>query len=352
MAGRTGREFAAAFALCNTWGTPASVTRQLLINSTDGFDQMPQVVDDEAINQTFLQAGEVGDFTPHTPKMAMQMRYEDLDSFVAAAHGSAANPTVVSSQAAASLVAYQHVVDLAPALTKFFTLAVDMVQYVLEVPSMKIAGYTLRVGDNGRMMVEFDAIGNKSNYTSTTNTRSTVAGARRAQLGNRLFRKNGKFRMNVQGASALADSDEVKIAKEIVLGTGAPMAGDDFVFNQDYIIEPDDNGFPEFPVEVTFARMNSQSANSLAIALETAKVFKADWTFTGPYINSTTQRQLTYEMPALQLRNFRAVAAGAQQVRPQATFHCKLAASSPAGMAFVEPIKLTIINANSANLLA
>ena len=352
MAGVTGRELKAAFVRGTTWGTANSVTRQILITGTEGWDAMPQVVDDDAINQTFLQAGEVGDYTPQTPSIGLQARYEDVDTFIAAAMGSAAAPTVVSSIAASSLVAYQHLVTLATELTHFFTAAVDFGHYVLEIPSLKVHGYTVRVGENGRMNIEFQTTGNKANYTSATNINSTVAGARAASLGNRLFRKNGTFRMNVQEASALAGGDALTVAREITLGTVRPVAGEDFVFAQDYIIEPDDSGYPEFPVEITFARMSSTNANSLAVGLATAKVFKADWTFLGPYINSDTQRKMLWQMPALQLRSFRAAAAGGDQVRPQATFHCKLAAAAPSGMAFTDPLRLTIINANSQNLLA
>jgi hypothetical protein len=352
MAGVTGRELKAAFGRGTTWGTANSVTRQILITGTDGWDAMPQLVDDEAINQPFLQAGEVGDYTPQTPNLAMQLRYEDVDSLIAGAMGSAAAPTVVSSIAASSLVAYQHLVTLATELTHFWTMAVDFGQYVLEIPSLKVHGYTVRVGENGRMQIEFQTTGNKATYASATNTNSTVASARAASLGNRLFRKNGRFRMNLQTAGALGSGDEQTQVREITLGTTRPVAGDDFVFNQDYIIEPDDAGFPEFPVEVTFARMNTVTANSLALGLAAGRVWKADWQFLGPYINSDTQRSFLWEMPALQLRNFRAVAAGGDQVRPQATFHCKLAASAPTGMTVTAPLQLTIINANSQNLLA
>jgi hypothetical protein len=349
----SGRELRAAFAKATTWGTPVSVTRQILIASTEGMDSMPQIVDDEVIGHAFLQAGEVGDHTPPTPALSMVARYEDVDSFFAAAVGSPAAPTVVSSVAANSLVAYQHVVDLAPELTAFFTLAVDFPgHYVQEIPSLKVHGYSMRVGENGRMVVEFQTVGNKTTYDSTTNTNSTVHGARNAGLGNRLFRKNGTFRMNPQSASALASGDAISILREISFNGTEPVSADDFVFGQDYIVEPDNNGFPEFTVEVTYARMTSASANSLAVGLAVARVFKADWKFLGPYINSVTQRQMLWEFPALQLRSFRAVASGPDQVRPQATFHAKMAASSPNGMAFVNPYRLTVINANSQNLLA
>ena len=38
---------------------------------------------------------------------------------------------------------------------------------------------------------------------------------------------------------------------------------------------------------------------------------------------------------------------GATQVKPEATFTAKLAASSPAGMPFVNPFRLTLINTHA-----
>jgi hypothetical protein len=351
MPGVVGREIKAAYARSNTWGVPASVTRQLMLQSAEGLDAQVSIVDDETFNQTFLKPGEAADQMPTSTELTMQARYEDLDTWFAAAMGSAAAPTVVSSQAANSLVAYSHLVTMATALTHFLTVAIDMVDHVLEVPTAKVRGYTLKVGENGRMNVSFAFVGAKTNYDSTVNTNSTVAGATQASLGNRLFRKDGRWRMNVQTAGALGASDELTIIKEITLGTTRPVADDDFVFNQDFIIEPDDSGFPELPVEVTYARMNTVSANSLVAGLKAARVFKSDWFFQGPYINSSTRRSFLYEFPALQIRNIKIAAAGPGQVRPQATFHAKLAQAAPSGMSFTAPLQLTIVNANSQNLL-
>jgi hypothetical protein len=350
--GVVGRELKAAFARSSTWGTPASVTRQLLLQSTDGFDANVSIVDDPSFNQNFLKPGEVADQMPTAAELQLQARYEDVDTFIAAAMGSAAAPTVVSSVAANSLVAYSHAITLAVELTHFFTIAIDFQNYILEVPTAKIRGYSLRVGENGRMNIAFQMVGAKTNYDSSVNTNSTVAGAREASLGNRLFRKDGRVRINVQDAAALGSSDELAIVKEIAFGTARPVSDDDFVFNQDYIIEPDDNDFPEYPVEVTYARMTTPAANSLVIGLKAGRVFKMDWFFQGPYINSTTRRSLLFEFPSLQIRSARLVAAGPGQVQPVATYHAKAAQSAPSGMAFTNPFRATLINANSQNLLA
>jgi hypothetical protein len=282
----------------------------------------------------------------------MQLRYEDSDVWLAAAMGSVAAPTAVSSHGANSMVAYSHAVTLADQIAQFFTIAVDMTNYVQEIPSAKIRGYTIRTGENGRMEVTFNVLGAKSNVgTSTTNTNSTVGGARAAEFGTRVFRRQGTFRMNVRASASLAVADAVPIAREISVGLTRPLTEDDFVFGQDYIIEPDDNGFPEFPVEVTYARMSTISANSLAAGLAAGQAWKADLTFTGTAVNTITNRSLKWEFPALQLYSVKTVASGPDQVRPVATFRAKLAESN-SYMGFTAPMRLTIINANSANLLA
>lgn len=352
MAGITGRKLKAAFARSNTWGVPASVTKQLYLESTAGLDATVGMVDTESFNQTFLGTAEVGDYAALTPELGYTLRYEDIPTFLAAAMGSAANPTVVSSAAANSLVAYSHVITLADELTHFFTLAVDFNNYVLEIPTFKVRGYTVKVGDNGRMLVDFAIVGNKAVYDSTTNINSTVGGATVAALGTRVFRKDGVFRINKQSASALATGDAVTILSDAQFGATQPLADSDNVFGQNYIIEPDNDGFPEFPLTLNFARMTSASANSLAIGLKNGDIWKADWTFTGTSINATTRYSMTWRFPALQLYSFQAQAVGANQVRPQAVFRAKLASAAPSGMsALTRPFDLTIVNMNSQNLL-
>lgn len=356
MAGVTGAEVNVGYAFSNTWGTPSSVTKGALIMSTAGLDGGPTIVDDGAFNQAFIGEGEPGDYAALTPEIGMQLRYEGAAPvWMAAAMGSAAAPVVLSSQAANSLVAAQHVLTLAARPSKFLTLACDMgnpSQYVLESPAVKVRGFSVKVGENGRMDVSFPCISAKANYDSTTNTNSTVGGVAAQTLSSRLYRNTGTFRMNLQSAGSLVASDAVTIAKDLSFSVTVPMTQDDVVFGQDYIIEPDVDGFPEFPVEITYAAMNTVSANSMAFALKTGGIFKADLTFTGAYINSTTRRSLVVQWPALQIYTFKAEAASHGKIRPTATFRAKQASAAPSGMAFTQPIRLTWTNANSLNLLS
>lgn len=350
--GVTGRSAAVAWAQATTWGTAASVTKQILIMGTEGWDAQPMIVDDESFNQNFIGEGEVGDHAPVTPDIQAQLRYEQLDSWLAMACGSCAAPVVVSSQAANSLVASTHVITLAKELTQFMTIAADTTRYVKELPSLKLRGFTLSIGDGGRMMVTFPTVGAKAVYDSTVNSNSTVWGATATTLGNRVFRKNGRIRMNPTIAGGLGTSDIASLVREFTFTYARPLAQDDHVVGLDYIIEADDDGFAEMSLDCTYARMNTPSANSMAVAFGAGRMWKSDILFTGPYINSSTQRSLLIEMPGLQLHAFRAPITGNNQVRPQVTFRLKSVVTAPTGMStLTAPFRLTLVNANSTPLL-
>jgi hypothetical protein len=358
MAGLNGRDVRVAFARATAWGTATSVTKQINLKSIDGFHAKPGIVTDESFNQNFLGTGEMGDYAPSTPELQMDLRYDGTGPLlVAAAMGSAAAPVVVSSVAATSLVAYSHVLTLATDLTKFYTFAVDMggpgagTNFVLELPSAKPTGYSIQVGDNGKKQLAVPVVASKAIYNSAINTNSTVGAATADPLANRVFRKQGVFRMNLQSAGSLVAGDAQNV-KEVVITAARPVAQDDHVFGQDYIIEPDDDGWADYEVSMTFPRMTSANANSLVIAWPAGTPLKADFTFTGNYINSTTQYGMLFQFPALQITEWDAPLTGHQQIRPVAKAKAYLAASSPLGMAFVQPVRVTITNMNSANLLA
>lgn len=353
MPGISGRQVTAAFARSSTWNVPASVTQQILIQSTAGMDNQPMLIDDPAFNQDFLGTPEVGDVPPITPTIPMQLRFEQgCDVWMAGAMGSVAAPAVVSSVAANSLVAYSHVLSLSQSLAHFFTLANDHGQYVQEVRTMKVRGFTIKVGGNGVMTIDFMVVGDKTVYDSTTNTNSTCAGATVSTPGNRSLRKNVTLRMNPTSGNTLAATDALTVAREFQLSYSRPLAQGDYPFAQDSIMEPVDDGQAEFELQVTFARMNTVSANSLVAAFPAGTSFKADLTFLGTYINSTTQRSITAKMPALHVSKFDAPVSGHGQVRPVVTFKGFMAAAAPSGMSSTDPLQITIINAQSTSLLA
>lgn len=350
MSGFTGREARIAFAkfAANSWGVAASVTKGAYFQSDGGLTFSPQRVNDEAFGQPFLGDGDLGDVNAPDLTLTGRDRYGDNSHvFEALAMGSPATVTI-STSANGQTTSWKHVIDLAPSIDGLgLTLAIDKVLFVDELTSAKVYGFSLQPGDGGVMDKSFKVLGSKSTNISSINTRSTVNGATYPDLSNRVFRKHGVFRMNKQGAASLGASDAVPIesfSHEFERPQDAPH-----VFGQDYVFEPGDNGFPTIKVTVSYPRMTTISANSLYQALRDDPQWKADIVFGGAYINSTDQLTEKYEYPALELDEWSAPLTGANQVKPSATFMAKMAVTSPNGMAFVNPFRLTRIMQNSVN---
>lgn len=350
MAGVTGRESRIAFAkfAANSWGVAASVTRGVYFQSTGGMKLQPERVNDEAFGQTFLGAGDLGDVEAPALTWTGRSRYND-HGFVldALAMGSPATATL-SNSAAGQVASYQHVIDLAASIDGLgITAAIDKVLFVDELTSAKVHGFSEMVGDGGVMDRSYKILGSKPTNISSINTRSTVNGASFCALTDRVFRNQGTFRMNIQGGSSLAAGDAIKL-EEFEIEFERPQDAP-HVFGQDYVFEPADNGFPTFKITAKYPRMTTTSASSLYAALRTpGVVFKADLTFLGSYINSTDQYKRLYQFPHLELDETNGFdVTGATQVKPEATFTAKLAATSPSGMPFVNPFRLTLINTHA-----
>ena len=348
MAGVTGREVAMAFAKfgANSWGVAASVTKGIYFSNDGGLKLEPNIVEDDAFGQTFIAQADVGNITPPDLSLPKQARYHD-DSFLweALAMGSPAAVTI-SSSAAGEDTSWLHVIDLAKDIDGLgLTLAIDKVQYVQELTSAKVRGWDIE--DDGAMVKQtFKLTGSKPTIISSTNINSTVGGATFPSLANRLLKKQGVFRMNENSTAALAASDKVLNAETVKFGFERPQDAP-HVYGQDYVIEPADNDFPTFAIEVMYSRMDNASANSLEIGLKDSTAFKADWTFSGAFINSTDTHQVLYQFPYLQLTDFEATVEGANQIKPKAIFAARLAPTSPTGMSFVNPFRLTRIHVNS-----
>lgn len=352
--GVSGRRTDTAWGLSNTWSVPASVTQQLLLESTEGFDAAPEMPDDESYAQDWVGTTEKGDEQPITPEFKMRLRYEQgADSLIAAVIGSPAAPTVVSSQAATSLVAYQHVITLAPEATKFMTLANNMVNYIQEIRTFKPMGIKVSVGQGGRLMLAVPIVGDTTTYLDSLNTSVSIAAASAATPGNAAWRRQTRIRMNDQSGGALGSTDENNFIKEFSINLLRTYA-QDFVANSEVITEPDDDGFLDPTLEFTFARMNTVSANSLVVALKAAGTFKIDLLMQGTYINSHTRRSILWEFPAVQFQSggYGATVTGHGLIRPTAKFKLKGANAAPSGMsALTAPARVTIVNARAAGLL-
>lgn len=350
MPGMTGRSMKMAFAKhgLNSWGVAASVTKGIYFESDGGLQFKPAMITDNAFNQAFLGQADPGLIEAPALSLTGRDRYEDHQHILEALAMGSPTAVAIATSAAGQVTSWTHQFDLADAIDGLgLTLAIDKVLYVEEVTSAKVHGFEVTQADNGAMNQTFRVLGSKPINNSAINVAATLTGASYPALGNRIMQQQGVFRMNTHAAGGLGASDLVT-AESIKFGFTRPQDAP-HVYGVDYVAEPGDNGWPEFLLEVTYPRMNTVSANSLYAGLRSATAFKADWTFLGSYINSTDQYKKLYQFPYLQLMDdgFQAATAGANQVKPTAKFAARLAPSSPTGMAFVRPFRLTRIMVNS-----
>jgi hypothetical protein len=347
MAGVTGRDIKGlAFAKANSWGTAASVTKGTYFQSDGGMMYQPQRVNDDAFGQAFLSEGDYGNLTAQKLKWPGRARGESNEFVLEALAMGSPQAVTLSSSASGQTTSWQHIMDLAPSIDGLvITAAVDMGLFVNELTSGKVHGFSWQVGDNGVMDEEFQILGSTATNISSTNINSTVYAAAFPALNDRVFQKQGTFRMNVQSAGSLTSTNKVD-AEQIQFEFQRPQDAP-HVFAQDYVYEPADNGFPEVTLTVNYPRMNTVSANSLYQALRSDTTFKADWTFLGAYINSTDQYKQLFQFPCLELDEWSVKLQGPNQLKPVAKFTAKQAATSPTGMSFIRPFRLTRVMVNS-----
>lgn len=351
MAGQTGRSFKMAFAKygANSWGVAASVTKGIYFESDGGIQLKPAQITDNSFNQAFLGQADSGLVEAPTPSFTGRDRYDDQQYiWEALAMGSPAAVTI-STSASGQTTSWRHQFDLADAIDGLgVTLAIDKVQYVQELTSLKVHGFEFAQADNGAMNMTYRTTGSKPTMFSSININSTVGAATYPALSNRVLQQHGVLRMNAFSAGSLTATDVVR-AESIKLTFVRPQDAP-HIFGQDFVDEPADNGFPEPMLEVTFPRMNTPTANSFFAAMHSPTAFKADWTFQGLYINSTDRYQKLYQFPYMQLMSdgfADATTGAANQVKPMVKFALRLAPSSPSGMAFIRPMRLTRIMTNS-----
>lgn len=345
--GVTGREATMAIGIlgANSWGVATSVTRRVYFESDAGMTSQVEYVDDQSFGQTFLGPADVGDFQPIDVTMTGQAYYDHFDNWLdALALGSPAAATAISSQGAAgSMVAYRHIIDMAPNTDgRGLTVASDKKLYVEEITSAKCYGISFGVGQGGVITKAYKFLGGKSTNGSTINTRSAVAASPVAPtLANRIMRAQGQVRMNLQSAAALGASDVLADVTDFTWDFERPLEPM-MTFGANYTAEPLNNGFPSVKFTLNFRQATTVSTNSFYALTQLGTPLKADITFTGAYCNSTDARKLVIEMPHVEpIGPLDFTVRGAEQSKPSMSFQAKLAATSPTGMSVVNPCRFT-----------
>lgn len=234
---------------------------------------------------------------------------------------------------------------------RYATIVRDKVQYISEVPGAKFTGFEITAGENGRMEIGWKVIGDLEKNDSVINTATQISALTFPTLGLRAFFDDCVFRMNAQAGGALGASDALKVtALKVSFTQPLDMK---FVGGQLSIIEPEENGFPDTSIEVTFARFDSVSDDFFA-AHKAGTLYKGDITFTGQAIDATSNYGVLLQFPNLDVQSFEAkIPGGAGQSEPRMVLTALSTTTAPTGMSGVTvPLRVVTTGTSSANPFA
>jgi hypothetical protein len=358
MAGVTGRTVKQAFVKigAGSWGVAGSVTKGVYFRNDQGLVHQPDIVEDLSMGQAFIGTTERGNTLPVETTLSAQSRYADhLYIFDALLMGSPA-AVAISTSASGQTTTWSHVIDLADDTSGLgLTFAEDLNLYVKEMTSAKVIGMVEEISPGSSAVeVSYTLLGSDATVSSSTNINSTVAGASFPSLGNRLLKKQGTFRMNLQSAGSLVAADAVRNIDGLRFEYTLPQDRSHELGNATMVI-PESNEFPRASLQVVFNRATTASCNSLRAALPLGTIFKGDWTSTsGTLINSTEGASKKWQYPHLEVTNFEdTVEEGGTQLKPRVTFAIYKPSSAPTGMAGItQPFRLTRVMQNSINAFA
>ena len=223
-------------------------------------------------------------------------------------------------------------------------------QDISEVPGAVFNGFEIRVGEMGRMEVDWLCIGDQEKVDSAINTATQITALTFPTLGRRWFFKDCVTRLNLQSAGALAAGDAMKFTS-LTLRVEQPIDVK-FVGGQPSIIQPLDNGFPKITLDLTFARYDATSKAFFAAHKDGTR-YKGDLIFTGPLIDATTSWGLKFELPNLAVMVNTSPLPTVQQGEPKISLEALDTTAAPTGMTGVtKPIRVTTTGIATTNPFA
>jgi len=339
-------------ATTTAWGTATAVGAGDGVWVTDDLKVQlkMQVDEDDSAGQDFITSMQVANNEAVKAEVPTFLHYNDAFQNVLWALACGTGGTAPSQ--VGTTTGYTNTFEPATNKTGLFaTIVTDKVQYIEEVPSAKCTGWELSFGDNGRAEITWMFVGNKAKVDSSINTATQVSALTFPTQGMRAFFKQAVFRVNLASGGALATTDALTIT-DLKISYQQPMDAL-FVAGLDYIIQPEDDKYPEISVEWTFARLDSASDDYIAYHRDNTAV-KADLTLTGPTGAGAGNYSILMQFPRLIVTEAPVVfKKGAENVAPSVKAMAYKASSAPTGMTGVtKPFRVTTTGISSTNPFA
>jgi hypothetical protein len=326
-------------ATAGSWGTATAVGAGDGVWVTDDLKATlsMQIDEDDSAGQDFIGSMQVANHNVVKAEIPTLLHYNDTFQNVFWALACGTGGTTGSPN------------TFEPATNKtglFATIVRDKVAFISEIPSAKCTGFELSFGDNGRAQVVWMFTGTKEVVDSAINTSTQISALTFPTQGLRAFFKQLVFRVNLASGGALAAGDALQIT-DLKLKYEQPL-DELFVAGQDYVIEPEDNAYPEITIDVTLARLTTTTDNYIGYHRDNTSL-KADMTFTGP-----SSRAILFQFPNLIVTEAPVeFKSGAENVQPTVQFKAYKAATAPTGMTGVtKPFRITSTGVSTVNPFA
>ena len=351
MSGVAGVEIKAAIKKAAVWNTAIACGANDGILITPASIKRDTSADiDDSLGLFFPGDGDLGAIKTEGD-LPMYLRYDACDLVLALVMGITGAPAQQASS-----TAYAFTIKPKPDIDGLFaTYVQNMKNYIMEIPSLKIAGFTLK-GEAGKALtLTLKTIGINKVYDSVVNTTTTFNNVTYRESRNRVKFSQGIFRMNAQSGAALAVSDAIS-PSSFELSFQRKLKGEytgGYLFTsgsntQELIDEPTNDGLPEISLKLEFPR-HTGTTNLAILGGDTRQ--KMDITFTGGLIAATYYRKFMLQFPHLQLINDDpADAAGI--IKEPLEFKVYGALSAPTGMTGItDPFWISGVNQRSTDPL-
>lgn len=284
-----------------TWGTAvaAAALRGIEVKDLSVVGNRALIPDAQMTGRATARASRKGDLKVEGSLMT-DLRYEGLEPLIANVLGTAGAPTTSDTSGK------KHVFVLKDDLDGVFgTLAYELLKdtTVVEIPSAKIVGLTIKCAAGQSPEVEFRFVGNDYKTDSAVNTTTTIDTV--TYPANREFAAFAQsvLRMNAASGGALAGSDAIFISSwEISIDRGLEGA----VTTQfgDKIGEPRPTGPTKITGTIEFADLQDGTGGNLAFIADqlAATPKKLDLTITSPTLcgSATQYYQHVLYLPCVQ----------------------------------------------------
>lgn len=350
----TGQRQTLAIRKASAWGTALACGALHGVRFLSGQAKRDASVEiDNSRGTSFSVDGTTGPISSQS-QYTFNLRYESFDLLIAAFMGIAGAPTVQGATAA-----YKNIYKWNPDIYGIFiTIAKNMIAYIEEIPTAKVAAITLS-GEVGAtpLQLSIDVIGINREIASTINTLVTMANVTLPTGGDVLpvMFSHLQFRMNDQSGAALGAGDVILPSKFSIglkrnvkneftgeyrtTGTNPQDLGD----------EPTNEGLPELGLTLEFPK-HTATTYLVALGADTRKKF--DLTATGPLIASTYYYQHLLQFPHLQLKNANPTD-DKGRIKEPLEFIIHGASAAPTGMTGItDPLWWTVINKRTTDPLA